>query len=219
MRVVLVAGSAPAAEAIRRQLRHAPRLRVIGFVDARRSCGTAVAKASPDLVLIDEMSPPEAALACIRQVRVASPTTRIVLLASRMGSAWLGEAREAGINAAVAKSVHPASLGTVIGQVAAGNVYHAFETAPAPRAALVPDRPLTARESEILALVAEGASNGRIASELWVSEQTVKFHLSNVYRKLGVANRTEASYYAHTNALLERASRRSAPAATARVAA
>ena len=50
---------------------------------------------------------------------------------------------------------------------------------------------LTRRELEILALVAEGKSNSTIARELWVTEQTVKFHLSNIYRKLDVANRTE----------------------------
>jgi DNA-binding NarL/FixJ family response regulator len=51
--------------------------------------------------------------------------------------------------------------------------------------------------------VAGGASNGVIARELWVTEQTVKFHLSNVFRKLGVANRTEAGAYAHRHRLLE----------------
>ena len=61
---------------------------------------------------------------------------------------------------------------------------------------------LTDRELEILKLVSEGHTNGRIARELWVTEQTVKFHLSNTYRKLGVANRTEASRYAHMNDLL-----------------
>ena len=52
---------------------------------------------------------------------------------------------------------------------------------------------LTKRELEILRLVADGSSNGQLAKKLWVTEQTVKFHLSNIYRKLDVANRTEAS--------------------------
>jgi DNA-binding NarL/FixJ family response regulator len=64
------------------------------------------------------------------------------------------------------------------------------------------DCPLTDRELEILRLVAQGYTNGKIARELWVTEQTVKFHLSNTYRKLGVANRTEASRYAHLNDLM-----------------
>ena len=61
---------------------------------------------------------------------------------------------------------------------------------------------LTRRELEILKLVAEGHSNAALARMLWVTEQTVKFHLSNVYRKLEVTNRTEASRWAQVNGLL-----------------
>ena len=61
---------------------------------------------------------------------------------------------------------------------------------------------LTTRELEILRLAASGNSNRRIAERLWVTEQTVKFHLSNVYRKLGVTNRTEASHLAHMDGLV-----------------
>ena len=61
---------------------------------------------------------------------------------------------------------------------------------------------LTRRELEILRLVAEGHSNSQLAQLLWVTEQTVKFHLSNIYRKLNVANRTEASRWAQVNGLL-----------------
>jgi DNA-binding CsgD family transcriptional regulator len=61
---------------------------------------------------------------------------------------------------------------------------------------------LTRRELEILRLVAEGHSNAQLARMLWVTEQTVKFHLSNIYRKLDVGNRTEASRWAQLNGLL-----------------
>jgi DNA-binding NarL/FixJ family response regulator len=61
---------------------------------------------------------------------------------------------------------------------------------------------LTRREVEILRLVAEGYSNSQLAKMLWVTEQTIKFHLSNVYRKLGVSNRTEASRWAQLHGLL-----------------
>lgn len=61
---------------------------------------------------------------------------------------------------------------------------------------------LTRREVEILRLVAEGHSNSALAKMLWVTEQTVKFHLANIYRKLDVANRTEASRWAHLNGML-----------------
>ena len=61
---------------------------------------------------------------------------------------------------------------------------------------------LTLRERQILQLVAQGHSNAKLAKMLWVTEQTVKFHLSNVYRKLNVANRTEASWWVQRNGLL-----------------
>ena len=61
---------------------------------------------------------------------------------------------------------------------------------------------LTPREREILALVAEGHSNAAMAKRLWVTEQTVKFHLSNIYRKIGVPNRTAATRWAHERGLV-----------------
>ena len=65
---------------------------------------------------------------------------------------------------------------------------------------------LTAREREILGLVADGLTNAD-RTQLWVTEQTVKFHLSNIYRKLAVSNRTEASRYAFTHGMLRRGRR------------
>ncbi|MDA3005084.1 MAG: response regulator transcription factor, partial [Actinomycetota bacterium] len=61
---------------------------------------------------------------------------------------------------------------------------------------------LTAREREVLALASRGMSNVQIADSLFVTEQTVKFHLSNIYRKLGVHNRTEASHRASRHGML-----------------
>jgi DNA-binding NarL/FixJ family response regulator len=112
----------------------------------------------------------------------------------------LAEIFEAGADAVISKAVHPVSLATLLREISRDAVVHVPRRSPAqaPRA----DCPLTDRELEILRLVAQGYTNGRIARELWVTEQTVKFHLSNTYRKLGVANRTEASRYAHVNDLL-----------------
>jgi DNA-binding NarL/FixJ family response regulator len=64
---------------------------------------------------------------------------------------------------------------------------------------------LTEREAQILVAVARGLSNQAIARELWVTEQTVKFHLTNIYRKLRVANRTEAARYAYERGLVRAA--------------
>jgi DNA-binding NarL/FixJ family response regulator len=95
----------------------------------------------------------------------------------------------------------------LVREIAAGNVFHSFQPTPS-AAPVVPlaARNLTTRELEILRLMAAGNPNGRIAAQLWVTEQTVKFHLSNIYRKLGVANRTEASHFAHMHRLLDTSS-------------
>ncbi len=65
---------------------------------------------------------------------------------------------------------------------------------------------LTRREVEVLQLVSNGMTNRAVARALWVTSETVKFHLSNVYRKLGVGNRAEASEWAHENGVDEYAS-------------
>jgi DNA-binding NarL/FixJ family response regulator len=72
---------------------------------------------------------------------------------------------------------------------------------PAALPASPPPCSLTARETEVLRELAEGHTNAGIARHLWLSDQTVKFHLSNIYRKLGVSNRTAASRYALVNGL------------------
>jgi DNA-binding NarL/FixJ family response regulator len=151
---------------------------------------------------VDDMQESENAIARLREISEFAPEAKPLLLTMRMDQEWLDEAFCAGARAAVSKSVHPVSLGTLLREIAHGNVVHRHEQAPA--TAKQDDCPLTDRELEILRLVAEGYTNGRIARELWVTEQTVKFHLSNTYRKLGVANRTEASRYAHIHNLTAR---------------
>jgi DNA-binding NarL/FixJ family response regulator len=212
MRILIVAESALSAEAIRRALRYAPACRVLGYVDGRHPCGDPVAQSRPDVVVVDDMSTQANALARVREVRNAAPDTKIVLLAAEMEPTWLDQASAAGIDAAIAKTAHAASVGMLVREVAAGNVYHAFATVPeAATETSEAAEMLTARELEILRLVAAGLSNSRIAAQLWVAEQTVKFHLSNIYRKLGLANRTEASHYAHLHGLLRPAAQ-AAPA-------
>jgi DNA-binding NarL/FixJ family response regulator len=203
MRVLIIVDNALTAEAIRRELRHAPACQVMGYVNSRRPCAITVAEAAPDLVIIDDIADEHSTVQRIRDVRTAVPQAKVVLLTTRMDPERLEDALAAGIDAAISKAGPPSSVGLLIREVASGNVFHAF----APRASRVSQPSflptLTARELEILRWVAAGASNSAIARELFVTEQTVKFHLSNVYRKLGVANRTEASHYAHVHGLFD----------------
>jgi DNA-binding NarL/FixJ family response regulator len=203
MIVVIVTDNGFAAEAIRRSFKNTSGVRVAGYVDGRSSCGAAVAAAQPDVVIVDEMTWSESAVARIAEVRTAVPAAKVIALVAEPGAAWLGEATRAGAHAAVAKTLAPGMLALFVREIWAGTIHHAFDQPSRAAGQAGEHASLTPRELEILRLVAGGASNGRIARQLWVTEQTVKFHLSNVYRKLGVANRTEASHYAHVNGLAD----------------
>jgi DNA-binding NarL/FixJ family response regulator len=203
IRVVVIADNAFVAEMIKRGLQYSSGLHVVGYVDGRHPCGVATAQADPKIVVVDEMTWPDTATLRIREISAALPKAKIIVLGNRSDSSWLRDVVEAGAHAAIAKTVEPMTLGLLVREICAGTVYHAFDLGTrTPRSSAAhPD--LTKRELEILQMVAGGASNGSIAGRLWVTEQTIKFHLSNVYRKLGVANRTEASHYAHVNQLIE----------------
>ena len=202
--VVIVADSSFVVETIRLALKNTARLKVLGKVDGRESISSAVRECQPDIVLVDEMQNSEDCLERIRECRDETPDSTIVLLTMRMDDDWLGDALGAGVDACVSKSSHLPSLGTLIREIVSRNIVCA-----APRAATAAAQPLsahedlTAREREILILVADGLTNATIGKQLWVTEQTVKFHLSNIYRKLGVGNRTEATRYAYRNGLIE----------------
>jgi DNA-binding NarL/FixJ family response regulator len=106
------------------------------------------------------------------------------------------------------RTAQPEDLAFAVRQALQRSVYLVDEgqqwssSPPAPATVVPAAHGLTRRELEILRLVADGSSNGQLAKKLWVTEQTVKFHLSNIYRKLDVANRTEASRWAQLNGLL-----------------
>src|ERR1700740_2571579 len=103
------------------------------------------------------------------------------------------------------KSVSPVDIPSVLRQAATGAVYH-VPSAPAPReqGPAVPTGPeLTPRETTILRAVADGRTTKAISKDLWLSEHTVKFHLTNIYRKLGVSNRSAAVRYAYEHALTQ----------------
>src|SRR4051794_20758797 len=204
MLVVIVTDNGFAAEAIRRSFRGATGVTVAGYVDGRRACGDAIAEARPDVVIVDEMTWSANAVARVSDVRRAAPASKIIALSAEPDAPWLGDAVRAGADAAIAKTVQPMTLGLLVREIWAGTIRHSFTSRPAVPADVSRGN-LTPRELEILRLVANGASNSLIARQLWVTEQTVKFHLSNVYRKLNVANRTEASHVAHLHGLIDHA--------------
>jgi DNA-binding NarL/FixJ family response regulator len=108
-----------------------------------------------------------------------------------------------GASGYIVKSVNPIDLPSALRQAVEGTVYHAVGFPDVDDESNAKAAGLTEREIAILKAVARGLSNQAIGRELWVTEQTVKFHLTNIYRKLGVANRTEAARYAYQHGLVE----------------
>jgi DNA-binding NarL/FixJ family response regulator len=145
------------------------------------------------------------AVECIRKAHELHPELKTVVLASTDQPQQIQSAFAAGAAVYCVKTAEQEDLMAAIRQSFAASIYfaHSLNTA-APKTAVAPaETPdLTRRELEILRLVAEGHSNSQLARLLWVTEQTVKFHLSNIYRKLDVANRTEASRWAQIHGLL-----------------
>jgi DNA-binding NarL/FixJ family response regulator len=147
-------------------------------------------------------------MGCLMAVMAEMPQTHSIVLTAQTDQRSIDAVFGAGAEAYVVKTAKPEDLAAVIRQVFHRFVYlpslHRSEPGPlhTSEPALPPMPQLTRRELEILRLVAEGHSNGELAKMLWVTEQTVKFHLSNIYRKVGVANRTEASRWAHVHGML-----------------
>jgi len=202
IRVLVVADDRAAAEAIGQALRFAPPLRALGYIGARQAGMALVEAAKPEIVVIDDPAPGAEFTGLVRRLRTAVPDGKLLVLTDDLSEARFAGAMSAGLDAAVGRSAPRQSIGLLIREVAAGRVYHRFP-APTARSADSPAGALTSRELQILRLAAAGLSNGRIAELLFVTDPTVKFHLSNVYRKLGMANRTQASHYAHVHGLLD----------------
>jgi DNA-binding NarL/FixJ family response regulator len=161
----------------------------------------------PDVLVTSvEHAPGElSGLMLIERSRAALPELRLIVLSMHGEPETIDAAFDAGASAYVVKTASPEDLASAVRQTLSHSVYlPGRPSAAASPAGLVADEPeLTRRELEILRLVAEGHSNAQLARMLWVTEQTVKFHLSNIYRKLQVANRTEASRWAQVHGLLD----------------
>jgi DNA-binding NarL/FixJ family response regulator len=161
----------------------------------------------PDLFVteIETGSSPINGVTCLERARECVPQLRIIVVATSDEPQQMEAAFSAGAVAYVMKRAQTEELAVTVRQAFEHSVY--FSSArlrpPAPvEEGADPSWGLTRRELEILRLMAEGHSNTELATMVRVSEKTVKFHLSNIYRKLGVSNRTQASRWAQLHGVL-----------------
>jgi len=136
----------------------------------------------------------------VRAARAAAKDTVVLVCSSRRDPIRIRRVLEAGAAAYILKTLSEADVRCVIRQAFERTIY-LFSPPRHRPAGSRPEQTLTERELEILGLVAAGRSNGEVARMLWVSEATVKLHLSHIYGKLGVANRTAAAAWAHAHGI------------------
>jgi two-component system nitrate/nitrite response regulator NarL len=201
---VLIADDHPLMIAgVRRVLERSEEIEIVGEARSGAEVLHSVERRRPQLVLMDLRMPGISGFECIQKVREGWPEVKVVVLSANEDRGSIDGALSAGASAYIVKSVNPADIASVLRQTASGDVFHAVARGQGRMGpSEEPEGPvLTEREQTILDLVASGQTTAQISRELWVSEHTVKFHLTNIYRKLGVTNRAGAVRYALQNGL------------------
>ena len=211
-RVVIVEDHPLMQTALEATLERAEGFTVVGTATSGLQAEPLVSRTQPDLVLLDLQLPGLDGISCLALLRERHPDATVVVLSGVEDDEIIERALSGGAAALVKKSISPADLPVLLRQVLQGSVK--FATPRIARAVVTKatrgsqldvvraeaccETGLTARELEVLEMVARGLPNRAVAEELFLSDQTVKRHLRKVYRKLGVANRTEAARTAYS---------------------
>ena len=180
-------------EAVRAALQDEAEIEVVGEALSGREALTLVERTRPDIVLLDIGMPVMNGLECLEQITSRFPSTRVAVLTGSDDPDLARDVLERGASAFVTKHIDPQDLAAVLRQIVEGTVLSHLPSAGEGRGERsAREAGLTEREREVLRSLAGGRSNKQIAHELHVSEQAVKYHLTNLYRKLHTANRVEA---------------------------
>jgi DNA-binding NarL/FixJ family response regulator len=198
--VVIIRGRLGLLDSVERLMAEAG-FEVIATIPTAEEALRLLGERQVDVVLIDLQIPD--GLSGLVRIRAASPDAVVVAL-SAGGQMEADEALAAGAAACVSPSAAADDVLTAVRQAIRRSVFFSRDLARDSAMSSAEPIRLTIRELEILQLVAKGLSNSQIANRLWVTEQTVKFHLSNTYKKLGVANRTQAIRVAESHGLVTR---------------
>jgi DNA-binding NarL/FixJ family response regulator len=199
VRVLVVDAQAVTRAGLRRLLEGFQDIEVVGEAIDGVQAVSETMELGPQVVIMDALLPNGQSLEALRQIKQLNPDTHVLLLSSLDREDYLYETLRAGADGYVLKDIAANDLAQAVRTVARGEVL----VQPQIAGRLIssfgkqtrgnqPYEALTAREQEVLRLLARGLRNKEIAARLFVSERTVNFHLANIYQKLNVSGRTEA---------------------------
>jgi len=169
----------------------------------------AVEELEPDVVLMDLLMPGMDGIEAIRHIKASKPNTRVIVITSFAHDNKVFPAIKAGADGYLLKDIQPNELVDAIKSVYAGKpVLHPDVAQKLMVSFANPSKnttieELTPREAEVLELIARGMSNDEIANRLFISDKTVKTHVSNILRKLNLSHRTQAALYAVNHNLIQ----------------
>jgi len=199
IRVLVVDGHTVSRAGLRHLLESYPDLHVIGEAADGVQAVSETLELGPQVVLMDAQLPNNQSMEALKQIKQLNLETRVLLLSAQEREEYLYETLRAGADGYVLKNIAPDELAHAVRAVARGEVLVQPQLAGRLLSRFgkqgrgnTPYETLTAREQEVLHLLARGMRNKEIATRLFVSERTVNFHLANIYQKLNVSGRTEA---------------------------
>jgi DNA-binding NarL/FixJ family response regulator len=200
IRIVLADDHELVLEGLRGLLDREPDMEVVAAVTDGEALLEALPRVRPDVVVMDLAMPTRDGFSCLAEIRRQGLPVRVVILTAFGDGGALQSAWERQADGFALKTDPPRQTVATIRNVAHGQIVFPRVVRQAPAAAaqqgLLTAR-LTSRERDVLKLLSEGMTNAQIAERLVVQESTVKYHLQNIFQKLGVQNRTEAAqvYY------------------------
>jgi DNA-binding NarL/FixJ family response regulator len=200
IRVLLADDHRLILEALERTFAEVEGIEIVGTANDGRQVVPLITRTNPDIVLLDMRMPEMDGLTCLERIRKQHPRVKVVMLSASDDADRVRAALKRGASAYIVKTVNPLDLPAALRQVVHPTIYFGLPPEGEDPAATAG---LTERETAMLRALARGLSNAAISREFWVTEQTVKFHLTNIYRKLGVKNRTEATRYAYQHGLAD----------------
>ena len=210
-RVLIVDDQRVVREGLALLLRLLPGVEVVGSASDGEDAVAQAERLDPDVVLMDLRMPRCDGVEATRRLRASRPALRVIVLTTYADDRSVVEALRAGARGFLTKDAGAEEIRRAIDAVVEGRaaidpaVQHHLVDAVSAAPAAIPEAPaasplpdgLTAREAEVLGLIAEGLSNSEIAARLVVSEATVKTHINHLFMKTGVRDRAQAVAYAY----------------------